>query len=86
MDEHVDVQAEHFRDQQRHLLADQPQFLHGLHPVEAGRWRQVHRAGQFGVGDAGILLKAVEDADIGAVELAHERFYLPSQGAAEQST
>ncbi|MNV97336.1 hypothetical protein D3C71_1924430 [compost metagenome] len=72
MDEHVHVQPQRLGRQQGHLLADHPQFFHGPHPVEAGCGGQVYRAGQLGVGDAGIFLQAVENADIGTIEFAHE--------------
>ncbi|MNF16388.1 hypothetical protein D3C80_2193780 [compost metagenome] len=71
MDEDVHIQPKDFRCQQGHLLADHPQLFHGLDPIETGRGRQVYRAGKFGVGDAGILLEAVENTDVGAIQFAH---------------
>ena len=72
MDEHVDVQPQQISVEQRDLVTDQAQLFHRFHPVETRRGRQVHRAGQVGVGDAGVLLQGVENADIGSVQFAHE--------------
>ncbi|MNN70001.1 hypothetical protein D3C81_1858300 [compost metagenome] len=72
MNEHIDVQPQYFRGQQGHLLANHPQLLHGLDPVKTRRRRQIDRARQFGIGDPGIFLKAVENAYVGAIQFTHE--------------
>ncbi|MCY1182478.1 hypothetical protein D9M73_230400 [compost metagenome] len=72
MDKDIHIQPQHLRRQQGHLLADHPQLFHGPHPVETRRGRQVHRACQLGIGDAGVLLQAVENADISTIEFAHK--------------
>jgi len=68
LNKHVDAQPERLRIQQRDLLLEQPQLLERAHPVKARRGRQVDRASQLGIGDAGVLLQLAEDADIDAVQ------------------
>ncbi|MNY67165.1 hypothetical protein D3C86_2047020 [compost metagenome] len=72
MNEHIHMQPQQIGIQQGDLFANQPQFLHGLDSVETGGRRQVDRACEVGVGDPRILLQAVQNADIGTVQFAHE--------------
>jgi len=54
------VQAELLGVEQGDVLADQAAGLHGLHPRQAGRGREVHAARQLHIGEAGIALKLVQ--------------------------
>ena len=67
VDKHVDVQPQQVGIEQGYLVANQAQFFHRLDPVETRGGRQVYRARKVRIGDARILLKAIENPDISSI-------------------
>jgi hypothetical protein len=63
------------RVEQRHVAPDQPALLEAPHAREAWRRREVHRACELDVREAGVVLQPVEDPAVDGVDrlVRHDR-------------
>ncbi len=68
-DEGLQAQAQRLRVQPGGVAGDHAGRFQPLDAAQAGRGRQVHPAGQLGVGGAAVLLQQGQQAQIGAVQL-----------------